>query len=442
MLLAEPILPDLDWPYAEVLMRLTLGLALGFLIGLERERAGKEAGIRTFAFVSLLGTMGGALGTAFGLATLLLTALLVVVLNIFSIRSSDSVELTTSAALMVTAMAGILCGLGLTIAPAAVMVIATGLLAWKERLSGFSMGLTEKEIRSAVLLAILAIVIYPALPKGAVGPWDLIEPRTAWVAVILIAGIGFFNYILWKLYGTRGTELSGFFGGLINSNFTVIELVERVRTVGAAYVGTAYRGMMLAIAAMTLRNAVLLLILAPMALTSAFAAFALMIGVGALLVVRSQHKGRREDAGDDTQINMGMPFSLTQALKYGLIFMVLHVLGALTQQQFGNAGFYVVSVVGGLLSSASAVAAAAALAAQGTVAPSTAGIGAVLASFTSIAFSFSFVLRSRSRSLIRQVGVAVLAVALAGGIGLMLSHVAEPWVEALLGQLQHAVPAS
>ena len=179
-----------------------------------------------------------------------------------------------------------------------------------------------------------------------------------------------------------------------------------------------------------------------MALTSAFAAFALMIGVGALLVVRSQHKGRREDAGDDTQINMGMPFSLTQALKYGLIFMVLHVLGALTQQQFGNAGFYVVSVVGGLLSSASAVAAAAALAAQGTVAPSTAGIGAVLASFTSIAFSFSFVLRSRSRSLIRQVGVAVLAVALAGGIGLMLSHVAEPWVEALLGQLQHAVPAA
>ena len=112
------------------------------------------------------------------------------------------------------------------------------------------MGVSEGEIRSAILLAVLAIVIYPALPQGTVGPWGLIEPRAAWVAVILIAGIGFFNYVLWKMYGTRGTELSGFFGGLINSNFTVIELVERVREVGVAYVGTAYRGIMLAMVAM------------------------------------------------------------------------------------------------------------------------------------------------------------------------------------------------
>ena len=425
-------LPQADWPYAQSLMRLALGLVLGLLIGLERERRGKEAGVRTFGFIGLMGAIGGALGAAYGLAALALTGLLALLLNVSSLKANQGTELTTSAAMMVTALAGILCGQGHTLPPAAVMVIATALLAWKERLTDFSMGVSESEIRSALLLAILAIVIYPALPTGTVGPGNLIEPRYAWVTVILIAGIGFFNYVLWKMYGTRGTELSGFFGGLINSNFTVIELVERVREVGAAYVGTAYRGIVLAVGAMIVRNAALLLILAPLALARAFSAFVLMLGVGGLLVALSQRRGRQSDAGAPAEIHLDMPFSLPQALKYGVIFMLLHALGALTQREFGDAGFYFVSIAGGLLSSASAVAAAAALAAQGSIAPATAGVGAVLASFTSVVFSLSFVLRSRSTALIRRLALSMLCIAAAGLAGLLLGHYAEPWVGPLL----------
>lgn len=436
--MADPddLLPIGSWPYSQVLMRLALGLALGLLIGLERERRGKEAGLRTFGFIGLLGTIGGALGTPYAISTLALTGLLVLILNVSSLRANQGTELTTSAAMLVTAMAGILCGRGQTIAPAAVMVIATALLAWKERLADFSMGLSEREIRSAILLAVLAIVIYPALPVGAVGPWQLIEPRAAWVAVILIAGIGFFNYVLWKMYGTRGTELSGFFGGLINSNFTVIELVERVREIGAAYVGVAYRGIVLAVGAMIVRNATLLLILAPQALVRAFSAFALMMGAAALLVAASQRRARHPAEGEPPEIHLDMPFSLPQALKYGLIFMLLHVLGALTQRHFGDAGFYVVSVVGGLLSSASAVAASAALAAQGSIPAATAGVGAVLASFTSVVFSLSFVLRSRSGGLIGRLTLSMVFIAVAGMVGLLLSHFAEPWVSSLLANLE------
>lgn len=186
-------LPAESWPYVQILVRLALALALGLLIGLERERRGKEAGLRTFGFVALLGALGGSLGTPFALATMALTGMLTVVLNVQTLRANQGAELTTSAAMLVTCMAGILCGLGHTISPAAVMVIATALLAWKERLAGFSMGLSEGELRSALLLAILAIVIYPALPAGPIGPLGLVEPRAAWVTVILIAGIGFVN---------------------------------------------------------------------------------------------------------------------------------------------------------------------------------------------------------------------------------------------------------
>jgi uncharacterized membrane protein (DUF4010 family) len=390
--------------------------------------------------VALLGALGGSLGTPFSLATLALTGMLTVVLNVQTLRANQGAELTTSAAMLVTCMAGILCGLGHTISPAAVMVIATALLAWKERLAGFSMGLSEGELRSALLLAILAIVIYPALPAGPIGPLGLVEPRAAWVTVILIAGIGFVNYILWKMYGTRGAELSGFLGGLVNSNFTVIEMASRVRQSAGALQGTAFRGILLATAAMLLRNAALLAILAPLALLGSLGAFGLMLLCCMALVLASLRGRHGLPPVQASAITLDLPFSLPQALKYGMVFLLLHVVGALTQRQFGDAGFYFVSVVGGLMSSASAVAAAATLAAQGSLAPGVAGTGAVLASFTSMAFSLSFVLRTRERGLILRLGAAMLGVAAAGLAGLLLARQLEPWFTQWLpawGRLPH-----
>jgi uncharacterized membrane protein (DUF4010 family) len=412
-------LPNADWPYLQILVRLALALALGLLIGIERERRAKEAGLRTFGFVCLLGALGGALGNPFALMTLALVGVLTVLLNLQTLRAGQGTELTTSAAMMVTCMAGILCGQGHTFSPSGVMVIATALLAWKERLAGFSAGLTESELRSALLLAILAIVIYPALPAGPIGPGGLIEPRAAWITVILISGIGFVNYILWKLYGARGTELSGLLGGLVNSNFTVIELASHVRDAPSGYILTAYRGIMLATTAMVARNATLLLILAPAALLRSIPAFALMLVTGAVLVLVS-YRHRSEPAPQDAGgLKLELPFSLVRALRFGFVFLLLHVAGSLTQREFGAVGFYVVSVVGGLMSSASAVAAAATLASRGTIAPDVAGTGAVLASFTSLAFSLSFVLRAGRRDLTSKLVGATLCIALAGLVGVL-----------------------
>jgi len=431
-------LPNAEWPYLQILVRLALSLALGLLIGMERERRGKEAGLRTFGFICLLGAMGGSLGTAYSLVILCLVGVLAVLLNLQTLRAGHGTELTTSAAMLVTCMAGVLCGQGHTISPAAVIVIATALLAWKERLAGFSMGLTEGEIRSALLLAILAIVIYPALPVGAVGPWGLIEPRAAWITVILIAGIGFVNYTLWKLYGTRGTELSGFLGGLVNSNFTVIELSSRVQKVGAAFVESAFRGILLATTAMLVRNAGLLLILAPLALVGSLAAFGLMLLTSSALVLLSYRQRRQPtDEENAVKLELDLPFSLPQALKYGVVFLLLHVLGGVTQREFGDVGFYFVSVVGGLMSSASAVAAAATLASQGSLSPTAAGTGAVLASFTSIVFSLSFVLKTRNRQLITRLAAAMVFVTIAGLIGLATWGAVRPWVSAWLPQVEH-----
>src|SRR5699024_1849546 len=220
-------MPDLEWPYLSTIIRLALALALGLFIGLERERRDKEAGLRTFGLAALMGAVGGLLGTPFAVAAIALLGILIVVLNVQSFLKVRKTELTTSVAFLLTGLTGVLCGLGHTLAPTAIAIITAALLAWKRPLSHFTLGLTEQELRSAIFLAILAFVVYPALPEGTIDKWHLIEPRTAWITVIVIAGLGFINYILWKLYGKRGVKLAGFLAGLVNSTIAIHNLVHQ-----------------------------------------------------------------------------------------------------------------------------------------------------------------------------------------------------------------------
>lgn len=417
-------MPETQWPYLPSLTRLSLALALGLLIGLERERRGKEAGLRTFGFVALLGAMGGALGDQYAYLILIMTGVLATFLNIHRLRTNATTELTTSAAMLITCVAGVLCGKGHTATPASIIVIVTALLAWKDRLAGFSLGLTEDEMRSALLLGILAIVIYPALPLGAIGPWKLIEPRAAWVTVILIAGIGFINYVLWKLYGARGVVMAGFLGGLVNSSVTVNELASRARD--SDTVSAAYRGILLATAAMIIRNAGLLFMLAPAAALSASVPFALMLLVNAGWFFLDRNAMHFTNDKQAAPVDLPLPFSLTAALKYGLLFLVLHVAGVVTQQSLGDMGFYAISLIGGVVSSASAVAAAASLLTNESVSAHVASTGAVIASLASVLINLPLVLRARVSGLTWRLTLAMLTISLAGIAGTIAANQVLP----------------
>jgi len=420
-------LPTEQWPYFHVLARLGLALFVGLMAGMERERRAKEAGLRTFAFASMLGCLGGLLGTPYALAALGMLTALVVLMNLDHLRQAQAVELTTSAALMLMGFAGILCGLGHTISPAAIAAIATALLAWKTPLSGFSLGLTELELRAAILFAVLACVIYPALPEGTVDPWGTIEPRAAWLTVLLLAGISFVNYVLWKIYGSHGVELTGFLGGLVNSTVTVGEMAAKVKETEGGLAGEVCRGVLLATSAMLVRNAVLLLVLAPALLAWAALPLALMLlGSAAPLAGRGGRPGPEQPRA---RLGLGSPFSLASALRFGLIFLVLQVAGVAAHQLLGQAGVYGTALLGGLLSSASAVAALASMAAQGVVPVKAGGTGVVLACLASTAVNLPLLGRSGNSAFIRRAGLFTLLALALGLAGLL----AQPALSRALG---------
>lgn len=414
--------PDLaaQWPYFPTVSRLALALALGLFVGLEREWRGKEAGVRTFAFTCLMGCLGGLLGDAYALTGLALLGIPLVFLNWQRLSTHQTSELTTSTALLVTGFIGVLCGKGHEFTPVVVAVTAAALLAWKERLTDFAVGLSEIELRSAILLAILTFIIYPILPADTIDPWRLIDARASWITVILIAGIGFINYIFWKLYGTRGIAFTGFLGGLVNSTVTATELANRVRESGPSLIGVAYRGILLATAAMLMRNCVLLGLLAPPVLLASALPMGAMLLATILFSLRRLHVEEGEGSSM-AELNLQSPFTLAAVLKYGLIFLALGVAGGLAQRFLGSAGFYAVSAGGGLVSSSSAVASAASLAAHQKVAVIVAGNGAVLASVTSVLSSLPLIMRiARQPRLSRELGWAIFTILLMGVLGVVL----------------------
>jgi uncharacterized membrane protein (DUF4010 family) len=398
-------------------LQLALALGLGLFVGLERERRGKEAGVRTFAFAALLGGLGGVLGDEYALLALVMVGVLIIFINWHEMRVQGGTELTTSAAFLVIAFVGVLCGKGHTFTPVAVTVATSALLAWKQDLTGFSVGLSEVEVRSAILLAILAFVIYPILPEHALDPWNLVEPRVAWATIILIAALAFVNYILLKLYGARGVELTGFLGGVVNSTVAAAEMANRVRESGDRLADVAYRGVMLGTAAMIARNGFLLGVLSMNVLTAAALPMGLMLAASlAFALVRKQSDAA---AGIHT-LQLESPFSLKAAIKFGLVFIALEVAGTLAQRFLGQAGFYAVSLIGGVVSSASSVASAATLAARGAVAPDVAANGAVLASLASVLVDIPIVMRiSRHRSLSIRLIFALAAVVVVGIAGIL-----------------------
>jgi len=396
--------------------RVGISLAIGMMVGLEREWAHKDVGVRTFAFVTLAFTLAWTISPI--AAYILMAALipLVTLLNWRSMTRDGTLELTTTAALFATGLLGILVGEGLFLVAAACGVVITVLLAWKSEVVRFAGTLTNEEIRGALILLVVAIVVYPLLPTATVDPWHLVNLRSAWIVVVVISAIAFTNYVLLRIYGTRGIRWTGLLGGLVNSTATVAELASRARNDPDRLSLFALLGMATANTAMLLRNGFILGVFDPPALSYGWLAVVLMIAASAVVTFRV----RVQDAVT-APLHIQSPISVRHALTFGALFVLISIAGELANREFGQAGFLIIAAVGGLVSSASTSAAAGILAAQGSLPPDVAGYGVVLTSMASVIFHVPMAqIAGRNRSLTWRLAALSALILGAGVLGLVV----------------------
>ena len=397
--------------------RLAITLLIGLLVGLERAWAHKFVGLRTFAIVAVLGMLGSLLGAPFALASILGTFLLIAYVNLRSLMVDHSLEITTSAALMVVVTLGVLVGQGQVFVPITSAIVVTMLLAWKVEVERFATGLHPEEIRSAVLLGLLGFVVYPLLPNHFVDRWQLVNPREAWVTVVVLAGIGFTNYVLLRLYSTRGLYYAAVLGGFVNSTATATELCSLLCTPNNTLVPQTVEVLLLTRIAMFVRNLAILLLFAPVAVASAlWPLIAMTTAAGAIFWRIRQH-----ETTPNIELKLPLPVSLRRVFSFGLVFLAIQVLSELAQRYTGHLGFLTVSFIGGMVSSASATASAALLAAHGQVSPHTAAAAVVLASVSSALINLPLVYQqTKHKALTLRLTIISSAVVLLGLAAMVL----------------------
>jgi uncharacterized membrane protein (DUF4010 family) len=385
------------FPAVEIAVKIAVALALGLLVGFEREWSNKDLGVRTFAMTALLGLLGTLLGPPLLILSGVAVLILIVFANLRGLQMARKLEATTSAALAVVFLLGVLVGEGHLFTPVACAIIVAMLLSLKPQLRAFAGGLTQQEVRSALVLGLLGFVIWPILPNHFVDPWRLLQPREYWITVVVIACLGFLNYVLLRVYGSKGIYVTAMLGGLVNSTATAAELASTLS--GSELVGLVVPAILLTSVSMFLRNLLILAIFARGAIRSAALPLIAMALIAAYWIYRDRHKAA--DVDRNIALDLDSPVSLRKVSSFAVLFLVLQIVATLGQRFMGNAGFQIVSVLGGLFSSASTTAAAASMEMHGKVSSGQAGIAVILTSISSALVNLPIALR-KAKSVMQE----------------------------------------
>src|ERR1700685_3997878 len=117
------------FPPAVTAVKLAIALAIGLLIGFEREWSHKDFGVRTFSLTALLGALTAIVSAPVMLMGMLATVVFAVLLNVKDIAASKTVEGTTSVSLVITFVLGALSGGGHVFTSVACAIVTTWLLS-------------------------------------------------------------------------------------------------------------------------------------------------------------------------------------------------------------------------------------------------------------------------------------------------------------------------
>jgi uncharacterized membrane protein (DUF4010 family) len=341
----------------ELFERLGLALAIGLLIGIERgwrERDAKPgsraAGIRTFALIGLLGGVSAALAQ-FG-PSLFLGLSILAFAAAFALfewneaKASNTSSATGMVAGLVTFALAALAVYGATAQAAAGAVAAALLLAERSALHTFVERLRWSELRAALILLAMTVILLPLLPDRTVDPWNALNPRELWAMTAAIAALSYAGYVCVRLMGERrGLLFGAAAAALVSSTAVTMNYSALPRTNGSRSAAIS-AGITMAWAVSLARMSALAIFVAPalvpVLLPPVAAAVALLLLAASLWYLRS-----RGDATDGDKL-LSEPFDLGLVLRFGALLAVVVLVYKLASAQFGSMGLFPLAAASGV----------------------------------------------------------------------------------------------
>jgi len=378
-------------------INLGVALAVGFLIGIERERtkgAGSQhavAGLRTFTLISLAGALGLWIGGIYVfIATGGIVGLLIAV-GYARTRDTDP-GLTTEIAMIVTFLLGGL-AVGEPRLAAALAVIVAILLTFRKHAHDWVQNvLTDEEVRDGLLLAAAALVILPLTPTEPIDPWGVVQPRKLWMLAVLIMAINALGYVALRALGARtGLAVAGLLSGFVSSTATIGAMGARAKSQPDFREGAVAGAAASSVATVIQLVIVVGLVSSPtlwLLLPSLIASLIAAVIYAGIFAIRSFREAPA--AGDAPK---GRPFEPKTAIIFVLVVGLTLLISALLTQWLGDRGLMIAAGVAGFTDAHAPAISSASLAASGRTPAEFAAL-AVLVGFstnvvskTAVAFS-------------------------------------------------------
>ena len=368
----------------QLIIRLGAALAVGLLVGIERERSKGQgprraaAGVRTFALIALAGAISLELGGP--PAFLVIAAIIGVFAAISYVRTfRHDAGLTTEVAMVITVLLG---GLALSEpqVAGALAVVVTIILASRTKVHNWINNvLTDEEVRDGLMLAAAALVILPLLPAKPVDPWGVVDLRKLWTLAVLVMAINGLGYIAVRALGAKiGLALAGLFSGFVSSTATIGAMGSRSKArpelhrsaVAGAAASSIATVVQLAIVVGLVSMPTLAQLL-PSLILSGLAATA----YAGLFTLRSVRETTEQE------LPAGRPFSPKTALLFVLVVGIALAISTALTNWLGDRGLLLATGIAGLGDTHAAAISAASLAAVGKAQVTLAAM-AVLIGFT------------------------------------------------------------
>ena len=347
-------------PY-ETHIALATALAVGLLVGLERERTKVErpsssfGGVRTYPIIAMVGALATmlepasmwlplvALGGVFALVAISYTA---------DVRRSQDHGTTTELSAIATYLLGALAASRGVVEPMAnrlVLVAGLGvaltfLLSSKPWSHRFAERISREDFYATLKFLIVAVIVLPLLPDRQVGPNDALNPRTLGILVVTISGLSFVGYVATRLLGARrGLLLGAALGGLVSSTAVTLSFATRTKAeprlapVAAGAIAVAWTIMLCRVAVLTV------LVHPPL-----LGALALPLGAMVVASLAGLLLTFRRAETEAAEVELKNPFELGSAIKVAFVFALVLLATKAATVYLGRSGLYLASGLAGI----------------------------------------------------------------------------------------------
>jgi uncharacterized membrane protein (DUF4010 family) len=419
----DAILPEGELVY---LAEFATSLAIGLLIGLERERSpAAKAGLRTFALVAMFGTLAAMLSYKAHSPWLLVIGLLLVGFMVIASywQKQDKLDdpgTTTVAAILVCYGLGALVWYEESMLAVMLAIITTILLYFKTELRGITQNLGRRDLISILQFAVLSFIILPILPNKNYGPFDALNPYQIWLMMVLISGVSLTGYIALRFVGQRyGVVFLGVMGGLVSSTATTLVFTRR-SSQNPNLSHLAAMVVLLANLTVLVRLGLISMVISP----AIFPYLLPVLGGGFLLGLTTTMFWWREFSQQQAMPTPETknPAELPTAVGFGLLYAIVLFFSAWLSDIAGTGGLYIVAIVSGLTDVDAITLSSLRLYGLGKLEIMEAVTAITLGTIANLVFKLGLIFFIGSASLAKRCALGMLAIIAGLGGALFLAH--------------------